>query len=94
MIISSCVKHVWKSTSLKKMFGSSLDILDEMRSVRCIEHFGKAKLITPFVGKQLDIAQMFNFEIPDGCDKKYKSKKVRDKKVGRPRKQKTVELEH
>lgn len=56
MIISSYVKYVWESTSLKKMFGSSLDILDEMRSVRCIEHSGKAKFITQFVRRQLDIA--------------------------------------
>lgn len=33
MIISSYVKHIWKSTGLKKRFGSLLDILDEMRSV-------------------------------------------------------------
>lgn len=34
-----------------------------------------ARHITPFVGKQIDIAKAFGFEIPDGCDAKYKAKK-------------------
>lgn len=93
MILSSYVRYIWKSTDLKKQFSSSLDILDEMRSIRCIEHKGKAKFITPFVGKQVDIAQTFHFEIPEGCGTKYKSRKVREKKVGRPMKQKTVNLD-
>ncbi len=93
MILSSYVRHIWKSTDLKKQFSSSLDILDEMRSIRCIEHKGKAKFITPFVGKQIDIAQAFHFEIPEGCGMKYKSRKVREKKVGRPKKQRTVNLD-
>ena len=93
MIISSYVKHIWKSTDLKDKFSSSLDVLDEMRSIRCIEHKGKAKFITPFVGKQIDIAQAFGFEIPEGSSTKYKSRKVKVKKVGRPKKQKEVELD-
>lgn len=35
--ISSYVRHIWKSTGLKDRFGSTLDVLDEMRSIRCIE---------------------------------------------------------
>jgi hypothetical protein len=93
MIISSYVKHIWKSTDLKDKFSSSLDVLDEMRSIRCIEHKGKAKFITPFVGKQIDIAQAFGFEIPEGSGTKYKSRKVKVKKVGRPKKKKEVELD-
>ena len=46
--------------------------------------------ITPFVGKQIDIAKAFGFEIPNGCDAKYKSKKSREKKIGRPAKAKVV----
>ena len=94
LILSSYVKYIWKSTGLKEKFSSSLDILDEMRSIRCIEHNGKAKFITPFVGKQIDIAETFGFEIPEGCGKKYKSKRVKAKKgPGRPRKQKEVYLD-
>lgn len=85
MILASFVRHKWKSTSLKDKFGSSLDILDEMRSIRCIEHKGHAKHITPFVGTQVDICKAFGFEIPKGCEPSYKSRKP-GKKRGRPRK--------
>lgn len=94
LILSSYVKYIWKTTGLKEKFSSSLDILDEMRSIRCIEHKGKAKFITPFVGKQIEIAEAFGFEIPEGCGKKYKSKRVKTKKgPGRPRKPKEVNLD-
>jgi hypothetical protein len=85
LIIGSYIRHVWKTTSLKKMFNSSLAILDEMRSIRYIEREGHAPIATPFVGKQVDIAKAFNFDIPSGCKPGYKSKKV-GRKRGRPRK--------
>ena len=84
LIMTSYLRHVWKTTTLKKQFPSSLDILDEMRSIRCIEHKGHAKKITPFVGDQLDICKAFGFEIPKGCEPGYKSRKV-GRKRGRPR---------
>lgn len=86
MIISSYVRHVWKTTELKEKFSSSLEVLDEMRSIRCIEHTGKAKFITPFVGKQVDVCQAFDFEIPKGCSPDYVSKQKSPKRRGRPRK--------
>ena len=39
--------YIWKSTELKDKFGSVLDVLDEMCSIRCIEHEGRLKLIAP-----------------------------------------------
>ncbi len=63
LIISSYVRHIWKTTGLKKQFASTQDILDEMRSIRCIEHNGRAKFITPFVGAQKDICKAFGFDI-------------------------------
>ena len=93
LIISSYVRHVWNTTSLKKKFASTLDILDEMRPIRCIEHNGKAKFITPFIGAQLDICEAFGFDIPEGCSKEYKSRRVAPKRRGRPAKAKTVKLE-
>ena len=42
---------------MEEKFSSSLDILDEMRSVRCIEHGGKTKFITTFVGKQIELPE-------------------------------------
>ena len=93
LIISSYVRHIWKTTGLKKQFASTQDILDEMRPIRCIEHNGRAKFITPFVGAQKDICKAFGFDIPEGCGTEYKSRKVSPKRRGRPAKAKTVKLD-
>jgi hypothetical protein len=93
LIMSSYLKYVWKTTELKKSFCSSLEILDEMRSIRIVEHKGKAKHITPFVGRQLDICEAFKFPVPDNCAPKYKSKKVKAKGPGRPPKPKVISEE-
>jgi hypothetical protein len=86
MILGSYVRHVWKSTQLHKLFSSSLEILDEMRTIRCIEHTNRAKVITPFVGAQLDICEAFCFEIPKGCAPEYTSRHTTKQKRGRPKK--------
>ena len=86
LILTSYIRHIWKTTELRKLFDSSLDILDEMRSIRCIEHTNKAKLITPFVGAQVDICDAFGLAIPDGCSPDYRSKRNGPKRRGRPRK--------
>lgn len=57
LIISSYVRHIWKTTGLKKQFALTQDILDEMRSILCIEHNGRAKFITPFVGAPKESAK-------------------------------------
>jgi len=93
LILSSYVRHVWKSTFLHKQFSSTLEVLDEMRSIRCIEHTGKAKFITPFVGAQVDISDAFGFEIPEGCAPKYTSRKKDAPHRGRPAQPKTTKLE-
>ena len=94
LILSSYVRHIWKSTDLHQQFSSTLEVLDEMRSIRCVEHTGKAKHITPFVGAQIDIANAFGFKIPDGCAPKYTSRKKDAPHRGRPARPKTSELEH
>lgn len=91
LVMASYLRHIWNTTELKKKFPSSLDILDEMRSIRCIEHKGHAKKITPFVGAQLDVCKAFAFDVPKGCDPGYKSVKV-GRKRGRPRKNPTTDL--
>jgi len=85
MILGSYVRHIRQTTELKKMFCSFSEILDEMRPIRCIEHKGRARLITPFVGKQLEICRVLGFAVPEGCDARYKSKKVSEKRRGRPK---------
>ena len=84
LILSSYVRHIWKSTKLKELFASSLDVIDEMRPIRLIEHTNRAKVITPFVGAQVDICESFRFEIPEGCAPTYVSRKKPPRKRGRP----------
>jgi len=75
LVLSFWVKCVWKITRLYELFSSSLEILDEMRSIRLIEHKNRAKMITPFVGAQVDICEAFSFAIPDGCVPAFTSRK-------------------
>jgi len=70
--VYSHVKHVWKRLALKDQFETVDTVIDEMKSIRCIEHQGKAKLITPFVGKQLNICEYYGLEVPAGCAPKVK----------------------
>jgi len=91
LVMASYLRHIWNTTELKKKFPSSLDILDEMRSIMCIEHKGHAKKITPFVGAQLDVCKAFAFDVPKGCEPGYKSVKI-GRKRGRPRKNPTTDL--
>jgi hypothetical protein len=86
LILGSHVRHVWRSTALHKSFRTSLDILDEMRSIRCVEHTNRARHVTPFVGMQNDICDAFGFTPPKGCERKYVSREVVKRKRGRPRK--------
>lgn len=92
LILSSYVRHIWKSTKLRQLFPSSLDVLDEMRPIRMIQHTNRAKTITPFVGAQVDICEAFDFDIPDGCAPAYVSRQNSGRKRGRPPK-KTTELD-
>ena len=93
LILSSYVRHIWKSTELHEHFSSSLEVLDEMRSIRCIEHKNRAKFITPFIGDQIRICKAFHIEIPKGCSPDYISKQGITHKRGRPRKNKTIEYD-
>ena len=86
LILASYVRSVWqKDDVLRKKFSSTEAVLAEMRTIRCIEHTGKMKFITPFVGSQVDICKAFGFTIPDGCAPVYVSKaKPVSRKRGRP----------
>ena len=54
LILASYVRSVWqKDDVLHKKFSSTEAVLAEMRTIRCIEHIGKMKVITPFVGSQV-----------------------------------------
>lgn len=95
LILASYVRSVWQSDEvLRKRFTSTEAVLAEMRTIRCVEHTGRMKFITPFVGSQVDICKAFGFSIPDGCAPVYVSKaKSLTRKRGRPAKAKTENLE-
>lgn len=88
LILGSHVRHVWRTTSLREKYSSSLEVLDAMRPIRCIEHANRAKKITPFVGDQLDICEAFGFKVPEGCAPIYNSRQKSKRKRGRPPKRK------
>lgn len=76
LILASYIRHVRDTKpELSKAFPSMAAILEDMQQIRCIEHDGHRKFITPFVGNQLLICDAFGFEIPDGCRPTYTSKK-------------------
>ena len=77
-----------EGTELYEFFSSSLEILDEMRPIRLIEHTNRAKVITPFVGAQVDICEAFGFDIPEGCAPVYTSQQKPKRKWGHPPKPK------
>ena len=95
LILASYVRSVHKQNEyLRTKFASIEDILAEMRSIRCIEHEGRLKFITPFVGAQVDICKAFGFDIPDGCAPTYTSRKKSLKpRRGRPAKPKVEHQE-
>jgi len=84
LILSSYVRHIWKSTKLHELFLSSLEVIDEMRPIHLIEHTNRAKVITPFVGAQVEICREFGFDIPEGCAPTYVSRQKPARKRGRP----------
>lgn len=95
LILASYVRSVWESNDhLRSRFGSTESLLAEMRTIRCIEHKGRIKLITPFVGEQVEICKAFGFEMPQGSAPSYTSRaKSKTPKRGRPAAPKTESQE-
>jgi len=89
LVLSSYVRYVWRSTGLYELFSSSLDVLDEMRSIRLIEYANGVGVITPFVGAQVDVCDAFGFGVPEGCAPVYMSQQKFVRKRGRPPKKVT-----
>ena len=71
-IMSCWLRYKWRSNvELRKMFKSSLTIVDEMRRVRCIEYPEQSEMhLTPFIGRQLDICRLLDIAVPQGCSPK------------------------
>ena len=93
LILASYVRHIRDTKEeLRTAFPSTESILEEMRTIRCIEHDGHRKFITPFIGNQVVICDAFDFEIPEGCPPTYTSRKSTKGKRGRPAKPKIETL--
>lgn len=92
LILASYVRAIRKGSEyLTEKFDSIESILAEMRTIRCIEHNGRLKFVTPFVGAQVEICKAFGFEIPDNCAPQYVSrKKSATPRRGRPAAPKTT----
>ena len=86
--IIGCYLANIRKVKLAEAFDSMADVLNEMRSIRYIEHPNTAAYITPFIGKQVDICEAFGFGIPEGCAPEYVVRKSNKGKRGRPRKNK------
>lgn len=92
LVLASYVRSIRKGSEyLTEKFDSIESILAEMRTIRCIEHNGRQKFVTPFVGPQVEICKAFGFEIPDNCAPQYVSrKKSATPRRGRPTAPKTT----
>jgi transposase len=86
LILISYIRNIWKTTKLHEIFPTSFDMVHEMRSIRCIEHANRARVLTPFVGGQLDICEAFGFEVPKGCAPTNAPSQKTKRKRGRPAK--------
>ncbi len=54
LILASYIRYIRDTKpELTKAFPSMAAILEEMQTIRCIEHDGRRKFITPFVGEQV-----------------------------------------
>ncbi len=68
LTLNAVIHRVYKSnTKLTKRFPTRAHMIEEMRSIRRIEHPKRAKIITEFGGAQVDIFDAFDFAIPSGC---------------------------
>ena len=84
IILGPRARHARESAKLHALFPSSLDILDEMSSIRRVEHANRARLMAPFAGKRLDAREVFDFAVPEGCAPTYESRQRPVRKRGRP----------
>ena len=71
-IMSCYIRYSWRiHPKLRKIFRSSLAMVDEMRKIRCIEYPEQNQMrMTPFIGKQLELCKAMNLPVPVGCSPK------------------------
>lgn len=77
------IKDTWKRLGLGEQFETVDSVIDEIKCILCIEHTSKARIITPLVGKQLKICEIYGLDVPNGCALK---RNTVDSKTGRKNK--------
>ena len=80
LILVSSLNHTWGSSEkLRKLFPTVDHLLTEMSRVHYVEHSHRDGIITPFIGKQLEVCQAFGFPVPEDCEPIYfRSRKRKD----------------
>ena len=68
-IISCYLRFQWRSSvNLRKYFKSTLDMMDAMKQIRCLEYPDQHMMkMTPFIGRQLTLCQELDLQVPKGC---------------------------
>lgn len=88
LILSSKLRWYWNSTSMCDEYESSLDMLDEMETIRFSEYTNGNSHMTTFSAKQAKICDACNVDVPSECLpralREAKQRKQNPKKRGRP----------
>lgn len=68
-IMDDNLRYKWKrDVRLKKLFRSTLQLTDEMRSIKCFEDPKQLRLmITPFTERQREACELLGYSVPKEC---------------------------
>lgn len=72
LVLVSRLNYAWASSEkLRKLFPTVDHLLTEMSRIHCVEHTHRERIITPFIGKQIEICLELGLTIPSGCEPLY-----------------------
>ena len=90
LVLSSKLRWYWNSTNMRDEYESSLDMLDEMETIRFSEYTDGTSHMTTFSAKQAKICDACNVDVPNECLpralREAKERRQNPKKRGRPKK--------
>lgn len=91
LILASHTRSVWWSGVMRDIYSSSLDMLDELESIRFSEYTDGTTHMTTFTARQVQICEAFGIEPPLECLPSYIREAIERKnsgrRPGRPKKQ-------
>jgi transposase len=76
LILCTYIRRVMREKKLFATF-TMLGLFKELESIECTEEEGRARVISEFVGKQVDIFDAFGFDVPKDCRPSTKARKPR-----------------